>query len=123
MEGTPIWLHHANHPPAHQGNTHTHNHTYKYTHRGLLLHSHKVTECQYKCAPPSNKWDLACSINSAAKSLLLSITELYLTAEGRSYLRLLIVPQTSSVYVLCSWIISSIYDLKQVQVHLQVTVT
>lgn len=58
---TPIWLHHANHPPAHQGNTHTR------THSGLLLCSHKVTECRYKCTQPSNKWDLACSINSAAK--------------------------------------------------------
>lgn len=68
-------------PTCRPGNTRTHTHT----HCGLLLRSHKVTECRYKRAQPSDKWDLACSINSAAKSLLLSIAEPYLSAVDLSY--------------------------------------
>lgn len=66
--------------PAHQENTPSQTHTQ--TLCGLLLQSHKVTECQYKRTQSSDKWDLACSINSAAKSLLLSIAEPYLSAVG-----------------------------------------
>lgn len=63
------------HPPTclPARNTHTHTHA-----EVSFLRRHKVTECRYKRAQPSNKWDLACSINSAAKSLLLSVAKPYL---------------------------------------------
>lgn len=61
-----------------------HLHTYTQTDVSFLQ-SHKVTVCRYKLTEPSDKWDLACSINTAAKSQLLSVSEPYLSAVGLSY--------------------------------------
>lgn len=61
------------------------NHTHTIIPRSPFLRSHKVTECRYKSSQPSDKWDLACSINGTAKSLLLSVAESYLSAASLSY--------------------------------------